>query len=207
MNQSTDELMNQSKQFQNTIHRFIELYGDRTEGIGDEIHAGLAWIDETKFVLIGAADTVTLSPPSWRRVSRLFDLAEQLQRPVLLWDVPFQADITNPTDTLLHRSAAQNSQLHLLKLAVPVIGVYDKLPLQPDFAAVDAAVLLQQEEAGLQPKPSETETSSTRIKVTNNPSHLKSDILELLNHLATLSVEKLVHQRLEGLRRTVEDSS
>ena len=37
-----------SKQFQDTVHRFIELYGDRTEGIGDEIHAGLAWIEKTQ---------------------------------------------------------------------------------------------------------------------------------------------------------------
>ena len=196
-----------SKQFQNTIHRFIELYGDRTEGTGDEIHAGLAWIDETKFVLIAGADTTTLQPPSWRRISRLFNLAEQLQRPVLLWDVPFQADMTSPTDTLLHRSAAQNSQLHLLKLAVPVMGVYDKFPLQRDFAGVDAAILLQQGDAVLQPTPSETHTSSTLIKVTDNPSHLKSDILELLTHLSSLPAEKLVHQRLEGLRRTAEDTN
>ena len=193
-----------SKQFQNTIHHFIELYGDRTEGTGDEIHAGLAWLDETKFVLIAGADTTTLQPPSWRRISRLFNLAEQLQRPVLLWDVPFQADMTNPTDTLLHRSAAQNSQLHLLKLPVPVIGVYDKFPLQLDFAGVDAAILLLQGDS--QPPPSEGEASSTLIKVTDNPSHLKSDILELLTHLSSLPVEKLVHQRLEGLRRTAEDT-
>ena len=196
-----------SKPFQNTIHRFIELYGDRTEGTGDDIHAGLAWIDETKFVLIGGADTTTLQPPSWRRISRLFNLADQLQRPVLLWDVPFQAELTDPTDTLLHRSAAQNSQLHLLKLAVPVIGVFDRFPLQLDFAALDAAILLQQGDAASQPQPSDGETSSTLIKVTDNPSHLKSDILELLNHLAALPVDRLVGQRLEGLRRTVEDTN
>ena len=196
-----------SKQFQNTIHRFIELYGDRTEGTGDDIHAGLAWIDETKFVLIGGADTTTLQPPSWRRISRLFNLADQLQRPVLLWDVPFQAELTDPTDTLLHRSAAQNSQLHLLKLTVPVIGVFDRFPLQLDFAALDAAILLQQGDAASQPQPSDGETSSTLIKVADNPSHLKSDILELLNHLAALPVDRLVGQRLEGLRRTVEDNT
>ena len=188
--------MNQSKQFQSTIHRFIELFGDRTEGIGDEIHAGLAWIDDTKFVLIGAADTATLHPPSWRRVSRLFDLAEQLQRPVLLWDVPFQADITSPTDTLLHRSAAQNSQLHLLKLPVPIIGVFDRLPLQRGFVAVDAAVDLQREE-------SDYESSSTPVRVVDDPSHLKSDILELLNHLSAVPIERLVDQRLESIRQTV----
>lgn len=183
-----------TKQFQDTIHRFIELYGDRTEGIGDEIHAGLAWIEETKFILIGGADTPTLPPPSWRRISRLFDLAQQLSRPLLLWDVPCQTDLTSPTATLLHRSAAQNSQLHLLKLPVPIIGVFDKLPLQPEFAPVDAAILLQ---------PSETETSSTFIKVAHNPTHLKSDILERLSHLSPLPVEKLINQRLARLRRTV----
>ena len=194
--------MNQSKQFQDTIHRFIELYGDRTEGIGDEIHAGLAWIDETKFVLIGGTGTVALHPPSWRRVSRLFDLAKQLSKPLLLWDVPFQTDMTSPA-TLLHNSAAQNSQLHLLKLPVPIIGVFDNLPLQPDFAAIDAAVVLQGEEAASQPEPSGDETAPILVKVTADPSRLKSDILELLNHLSSLPIEKLVDQRLNGIRQAV----
>ena len=195
--------MIESKPFQNTIHRFIELYGDRTEGIGDEIHAGLAWIDETKFVLISGVDTTTLHPPSWRRVSRLFDLAEQLQRPVLLWDAPFQADTAHSTDTLLHTSAAQNSLLHLLKLPVPIIGVFDKLPLQPDFATLDAAVLLQQEETVSRPKPSAAENSPILIRVAEDPSHLKSEILELLNHLVSLPIERLLDQRLESVRQAV----
>ena len=133
-----------TKQFQSTIRRFIELYGDRTEAIGDEIHAGLAWVETTKFVLIGAGETATLQPPSWRRMSRLFALAQQLRRPVLLWDVPFQEVLTGSTATLLDKSAAQNSRLHLLKLPVPIIGIFDRLILQPDFATVDAAILLQQ---------------------------------------------------------------
>ena len=192
-----------SKQFQGTIHRFIELYGDRTEGIGDEIHAGLAWIDETKFVLIGGADTATLPAPSWRRVSRLFDLAKQLNRPLLLWDVPFHTDLTSAA-TLLHRSAAQNSQLHLLKLPVPIIGVFDKLPLQPDIAAVDAAVVLQGEEASSQLEPSDDENSPILVNVADDSSHLKSEILELLNHLSSLPIERLLDQRLESVRQAVE---
>ena len=195
-------LMIDSRQFQDTIHRFIELYGDRTEGIGDEIHAGLAWIDETKFVLIGGTDTTALHPPSWRRVSRLFDLAEELSRPLLLWDVPFQTDMTSPA-TLLHRSAAQDSQLHLMKLLVPTIGVFDRLSLQPDFAAIDAAVVLQEEEAASQPEPSGNETSPILVKVAADPSRPKSDILELLNHLSSLPIEKLVDQRLNGIRQAV----
>ena len=192
-----------SKQFQDTVHRFIELYGDRTEGVGDEIHAGLAWIDETKFVLIGGADTATLHPSSWRRASRLFDLAKQLRRPLLLWDVLFQADMTGPTATLLHTSAAQHSHLHLLKLPVPIIGVFDKLPLQPDLAVIDAAVLLQGEQTASQPTPSEDETSPILVKVAADPSSLKSDILALLNHLSTLPIERLVDQRVTSIRQAV----
>jgi len=189
-----------SEQFQNTIHRFIELYGDRTEAIGDEIHAGLAWIEETKFVLIGGGEAATLHPPSWRRVSRLFGLAQQFRRPILLWDVPFQANMTGQTNTLLHRGAAQNSQLHLLKLSVPIIGVFDTLVLEPDFIPIDAAVLLQPGEADTQ-----QETSSVLVKVVANPSHLKSDILELLSDLSALPSDTLVHKRLEGIRQAVGD--
>lgn len=184
-----------SKQFQTTVHRFIELYGDRTEGIGEEIHAGLAWIDETKFVLIGGADTTTPQPPSWRRISRLLDLAQQLNRPLLLWDPPFQTDITGPT-TLLHRSAVQNSQLQLLKLPVPIIGVFEALALEPSFAPIDAAVLVQPGEAGPQ-----LETSPVLVKVADDSVGLKSEILELIGHLSTLPVERLVDQRLNSLRQ------
>ena len=187
-----------SKQFQDTIHRFIELYGDRTEGIGDDIHAGLAWIDKAKFVLVAGADTPTLRPPSWRRISRMFDLAQQLNKPLLLWDIPFQTDIASPTTTLLHRSAAQNSQLQLLKLPVPIIGVFDTMALEPDFAPIDAAVLIQQGETDLQGEP-----SPTLVKVADDPSGLKSDILELLSHLSTLPVERLVDQRLNNVRQAV----
>ena len=190
-----------SKQFQHTIRRFIELYGDRTEAIGDEIHAGLAWIEKTKFVLIGGGEAGVLQAPSWRRVSRLFGLAQQLRRPVLLWDVPFRAGLTGSTSPLRDRSTAQNSQLHLLKLPVPIIGVFDRLPLKPDFAVVDAAVLLQQQEAD--PQPSGGESLPTLVKVVDSPFHLKSDILELLSHLSTVPVETLVHQRVEGLRQAV----
>ena len=189
--------MLESKQFQNTIHRFIELYGDRTEGIGDDIHAGLAWVDETKFVLIAGADTPTLQPPSWRRISRMFDLAQQLNKPLLLWDLPFQIDLT-ASNTLLHRSAAQNSQLQLLKLPVPVIGVFDTMALEPDFVPIDATVLLQQRGTDLQ-----QETSPTLVKVADDPSGLKSDILELLSRLSTLPVEQLVEQRLNSIGQVV----
>ena len=190
-----------TEQFQNTVHRFIELYGDRTEAIGDEIHAGLAWIDDAKFVLIGRGEAVVFQPPSWRRISRLFDLAQHLRRPVLLWDILIQADVTGPTTTLLHKRSAQSSRLHLLKLPVPIIGVFDRSALQPNLAVLDAAVLLESQDEDSH--ASAAETSSTRIRVTDDPSDLKSAILELLDHLATVPAETLIHQRFASLRETV----
>ena len=190
--------MIESQQFQDTIHRFIELYGDRTEAMGDEIYAGLAWIEQTKFVLIGGDEDAAFRPATWRRVSRLFDLAQELRRPVLLWDAPFQADMTAPTSSLHHRNAAQNTQRHLLKLTVPIIGVFDKLRLEPDCAPIDAAVLLQSE-----PQPSADETSPILVKVTEDAAHLKSNILELVSRLSALPGETLVRQRLEVLRQSV----
>ena len=108
--------------------------------------------------------------------------------------------MTGQTNTLLHRGAAQNSQLHLLKLSVPIIGVFDTLVLEPDFVPIDAAVLLKQGEADTQ-----QETSSILVKVAENPSHLKSDILELLSHLSALPIDTLVDKRLEGIRQAVGD--
>ena len=195
-----------STQFQNTVHRFIELYGDRTEGIGDEIHGGLAWVDDAKFVLIGGGEAVIARPSSWRRISRLFGLAEQLRKPILLWDLLFQGDIVGPSATLLHRSAAQQSRLQLMKLPVPVIGVFDRLPLQFAFASVDAAILLQQAAEDAQPVPSAAETAAMLVRVTADPSHLKSDILELLGELTALPAQALVDQRMDMVRQAVGGS-
>ena len=192
-----------STQFQHTIHRFIELYGDRTEGIGDEIHAGLAWVGDAKFVLIGGGEPVVFQPPSWRRISRLFGLAQQLQRPILLWDLLFHADIAGPDTTLLHRRAAQNSRLQLMKLPVPIIGVFDRFAPRSDFASIDAAVLLQQDGTDAQPIASTADTSSMLVRVITDPAHLKSDILELFAELSALPPEKLVDQRMDTIRQAV----
>lgn len=192
-----------SIQFQNTIHRFIELYGDRTEGVGDEIHGGLAWVDDAKFILIGGGEPVLFQPPSWRRISRLFGLAEQLRRPILLWDLLLQADIAGPRTTLLHRSSAQNSRLQLMKLPVPVIGVFDTLPLPSDFAAIDAAILLGQEAEDPPPTPSDDETASMLVRTTTDPSELKPVILELLDTLSALPPETLIDQRMDTVRQAV----
>ena len=190
-----------SDRFQNTIDRFIELYGDRTEAIADEIHAGLAWIGDAKFVLIGGGEAVVFQPSSWRRISRLIDLAEKLRRPVLLWDVLLQGAVTGPAMTLLHKRSAHNSRLHLLKLSVPIIGVFDTLPLERDLAVVDAAVLVERQ--AVDPQPPAAEAVSTRIRVARDPDGLKSDIVELLSDLSTVPVETLVDQRLAYLRQTV----
>lgn len=185
-----------SKHFQETVRRFIELYGDRTQGIGDEIHAGLAWIDDAKFVLIGADMDVVLFPPTWRRISRLFNLAEQLRRPVLLWDTPFQADTAAPTSSLHHRLTGHNTQRHLLKLSVPTIGIFDELPLDAEFAPIDAAVLLQSE-------PHDDEASPFLVKVATDTATLKSSVLALVTQLSAVPVDALVQQRMDSLRRSV----
>lgn len=190
--------MTDSKAFQDTIDRFIELYGDRTEAVGDEIHAGLAWIEEAKFILIGSGEAAVCQPPSWRRFSRLIHLAEQLRRPVLLWDLPLQAEVIETSTSLLHKRSAQNSRLHLMKLPVPIIGVFDKVPIQPDCSPIDAVVRLQPGTGD-----SQTEPPSVLVKVTDNPAHLKSEVLKLLEHLSTVPVETLVDQRFASLRQTV----
>ena len=115
-----------------------------------------------------------------------------------MWDAPFQTDITSPTTTLLDRSAVQNSQLQLLKLPVPIIGVFDTLALAPNLAPIDAAVLIQPGETDPQ-----QETSPILVKAVDTPSGLKSGILELLSRLSALPVERLVDQRLNSIRQAV----
>jgi hypothetical protein len=201
--------MTYSTRFQRTIDSFIELHGDRTEGIGDEIRAGFAWIGDTKFVLIAGNEGGVQKPSSWRRLSRLLSLAKQFRRPVLLWDVSAQVASTDFNPTLLNRSTSQNSQLQWLQLPLPIISVWDRLvtgSLESTFAGVDAAVLLKNEgivDGQHLPISSMGNKLSVQVRVIGNSSDIKSDILELLDQISTTPLETLVQHRINRVRSIV----
>ncbi|MCZ6676556.1 MAG: hypothetical protein O7E52_04825 [Candidatus Poribacteria bacterium] len=198
--------MDYSERFQYTIDRFIELYGDRTEGLGNEIRAGFAWLQEIRFVLIAMNEGVVQHPSSWRRLSRLLGLAQHFRRPVLLWNLSLQAAPADSSPTLLDRSTAQNSQLRLMKLPLPIISVFDgevQRLLASDLAAVDAAVLIQNQSEPQHLSASMNKSLPILVRITDNVLDLKSHILALLDQISTVPPETLVHGRIGRVRRLV----
>jgi len=196
-------IMAHSELFQQTIDRFIELYGDRTGGHGDAIRGGLAWIQDTKVILLAEGSKLQ-HPSSWRRLSRLLSLAQQLRRPVLLWHQPFQiATTASQRNSLVINNTIQNSKLQLLQLPLPIVSVFDEpswVPLEYELAMVDGAVLVQS-----QPQAnSMSDNLPFILKISNCPSTLKSKILELLNQISAIPVETLVHHRMNRVRKIVD---
>ncbi len=135
-----------SERFQRTIDKFIELYGDRTGEMGDGIHGGLAWIGDTRFMLLASRSDDLGSAGDWRRLSRLAGLAGHLRRPVLLWDLPLQVSPSKlDGDPLLINETIQNSRLTLLKVRTPIISVFERrfpLLLGSELAMVEGAVIV-----------------------------------------------------------------
>ena len=199
--------MSDSERFHHTIDRLIELYGDRTEGIGDEIRAGFAWIQDTRFVLIAGH---AQQPSNWRRVLRLFGLAQQFRRPVLLWDLSLQVAPTDSNSTLLSQNTIQNSQLRLLKLSLPIIRVFDRLArdsLGSDLAMVDAAVLVDAENGNQQHSSiSMGENLPVLVKIRGNSSDIKLHILEALDQISTTPVETLIQHRIDRVYNIAEQN-
>lgn len=108
--------------FKNTI----QLYGDRLGGQGNFEFAGLAEVNETKVILLYGNAQSLEHPADWRRLIRLTDIAQRINKPVVLWNI----NITHATTTQHHTSLAiattiQNSKMRLLRLPQPIISVLD----------------------------------------------------------------------------------
>lgn len=197
--------MTNSELFLQTIDRFIELYGDRTGGRGNAIRGGLAWIQDAKVILLAGGSKLQ-HPSSWRRLSRLLSLAQQLRRPVLLWHLPFQiATTASQGSSLVISNTIQNSKLQLLQLPLPIVSVFDEssqVPLESELAMVDGAVLVQS-----QPKANSMgDNLPSILKISSCPSTLKSKILELLNQISAIPVETLVYHRMDRVRKIADQS-
>ncbi len=194
--------MTTAVEFQHTMDRFIELYGDRTGEIGDAIRGGLAWIEDTKVVLLGGNREAVYHLSDWRRFSRLVGLAQQLRRPVLLWNLSFRTEtIAQQDSSLVVHHAFQNSQLQLLKLSYPIIGVFDnyqyRVSLESELATFDGAVLVESDNSPL----SNERSFSSRIKIASCQEDAKVKIAHLLNQVSVIPAGVLVSDRIDRIQR------
>ena len=181
--------------------RAIKLYGDRTGNKGSFRFAGLAWMRDTKVILVHG-DTQSLNAPAeWRCFLRLTTLAHRLKKPIVLWNLPVVHIATVQRRTSLeYAQAIQNVELELLKLPYPIITVfdetYDSTYAYPELIWNDGVVLLT---------PPDTQFSEDeKVKIARHPADVESAILELLRQAEPIPVSELIKNRQESLRFSAE---
>ena len=205
-----------SVQFRDVVERFIELDGARTGEIGDSIHAGFAWIQDAKVIFLaeGVDEDYQLfayqpdyqpdyQPCDFHQFSRFVNVSAQLKRPVLLWNLFFQIPaFAEQNLPLVMHHAIQNSELQLLKLPLPIIGVFDAsrhISFESESALVDGLVLVGTEDTAGASAP-----SSPRVKIANTGEGIKEGILDLLADVSAISGDTLVAERFRRLQQIVE---
>ena len=175
----------------------IKLYGDRTGSKGTFRFAGLAWMQDTKIILV-QGDAQSLSTAAeWRCFLRLITLAHRLKKPVILWNLPVVHIATvQRRISLACAQAIQNAELELLKLPYPIITVfdetYDSTYAYPELIWSDGIVLVTPPDAQF--------SEHEKVKIARYPTDIESAILELLCQAAPISASELIKNRQESLR-------
>ena len=175
----------------------IKLYGDRTGSKGTFRFAGLAWMQDTKVILV-QGDAQSLSTAAeWRCFLRLITLAHRLKKPVILWNLPVVHIATVQRRTSLDcAQAIQNAELELLKLPYPIITVfdeaYDSTYAYPELIWSDGIVLVTPPDAQF--------SEHEKVKIARYPTDIESAILELLCQAALIPASELIKNRQESLR-------
>ena len=179
----------------------IKLYGDRAGSKGKFRFAGLAWIQDTKVILVQGDARSLNGAAEWRCFLRLTTLARRLKKPVVLWNLPVVHIATVQRRTSLDcAQAIQNAELELLKLPYPIITVfdeaYDSTYAYPELIWNDGVVLVA---------PPDTQFSEhEKVKIAPRPTDIASAILELLCQAEAIPATELIQSRQESLRFTMK---
>ena len=175
----------------------IKLYGDRAGSKGTFRFAGLAWIQDTKVILVQGDARSLNDAAEWRCFLRLTTLAHRLKKPVVLWNLPIVHIATVQRRTSLDcAQAIQNAELELLKLPHPIITVfdetYDSTYAYPELIWNDGVVLVAPPDAQF--------SEHEKVKIAQRPTDIESAILELLCRVEAVPTAELFINRQESLR-------
>ena len=175
----------------------IKLYGDRAGSKGTFRFAGLAWIQDTKVILVQGDARSLNGAAEWRCFLRLTTLAHRLKKPVVLWNLPIVHIATVQRRTSLDcAQAIQNAELELLKLPHPIITVfdeaYDSTYAYPELIWNDGVVLVAPPDAQF--------SEHEKVKIAQRPTDIESAILELLCQVEAVPTAELFKNRQESLR-------
>ena len=193
----------------------IKLYGDRTGRKGTFRFSGLAWMQDTKVILV-QGDTQSLnSAAEWRCFLRLVTLAHRLKKPIVLWNLPVVHIATVQRRTSLAcAQAIQNAELELLKLPYPIITVfdeaYDSTYAYPELIWSDGVVLVTPPDAQFSTETRHhgdrdrvTSDEHEKMKIARHPTGIESAILELLCQAESIPASELIKNRQEALRQSI----
>ncbi|MCE2415504.1 hypothetical protein J4G07_16055 [Candidatus Poribacteria bacterium] len=175
----------------------IKLYGNRAGSKGAFRFAGLAWIQDTKVILVQGDAQSLNSPAEWRCFLRLTTLAHRLKKPIVLWNLPVVHIATVQRRTSLDcAQAIQNAELKLLKLPYPIITVfdaaYDSTYAYPELIWNDGIVLVTPPDAQF--------SEHEKVKIAQHSTDIESAILELLCQIEPIPASELIKNRQESLR-------
>ena len=175
----------------------IKLYGDRAGRKGTFGFAGLAWMQDTKVILVQGDAQSLNSAAEWRCFLRLIALAHRLKKPVVLWNLPVVHIATVQRRTSLAcAQAIQNAELELLKLPYPIITVfeevYDSTYAYPELIWNDGVVLVTPPDAQF--------SEHEKVKIARDPTDIQSAILELLCQAEPIPASELIKNRQGALR-------
>lgn len=183
------------------FEKTIQLYGDRAGGQGNFEFAGLAELKETQSVLLKGNPLSLEQPPDWRRLLRLINLAQRLEKPILFWNLPIAhaATIKHPTSLALG-TAIQNTKMQLLKLPQPIITVFDEnfewKDVIQEIGWADGSVIVKPEKEEL---PALLDLKLQNLKTVNKQVDIPKQILELLQEVSKITSKELIANRLESL--------
>ena len=187
---------NTSKYPQPPFTQAIALSGDRAGSKGMFQFAGFAWICDTKVTLVHGDVQSLKTPPEWRQLLRLINLAHRLRKPIILWNLPVVHIATQQRKTsLANTQAIQNAELALLKLPHPIITVFDENydGAYPPAERIwnDGVVLVGSSDTQL--------SESEKVKIAQHPTQIAPAILELLAQAEAIPTPELIANRSASL--------
>ena len=188
---------NTSKYPQPPFTQAIAFSGDRAGSKGAFQFAGFAWIYDTKVTLVQGNVQSLKTPPEWRQLLRLINLAHRLKKPIVLWNLPVVDIATRQRKTsLANTQAIQNAELALLKLPYPIITVfdetYDGTYPSPELIWNDGVVLVA-------PLLDTQLSQSEKVKIAQHQTEVASAILELLCQAEAIPTAALIANRSASL--------
>ena len=189
------------------FEKTIQLYGDRAGGQGNFEFAGFAELKEAKIVLLKGNTESLEQPADWRRFLRLINLAQRLEKPILLWNLPLvhTANIQHPTSLALG-NAIQNTKLQLLKLPQPIITFLDSNykwnDLIIELGWADGYVIVKSAKEEL---TAMLKLKRQNLKIVCEQVEAPQQILDILRKVSKISREELVANRLESFSLSIEN--